>query len=399
MGQRSIRDHRYRAVALGLGLALSALTLRHWYGTFMYGHPPCENCQPDFPGFYAAGKLVWQMPSELYDYAHQHVIQRAIDPRIGDSILPFAYPPFTALVFMPFAWLPFRGAFAAITLANAILLAIILKSLVQRLELGRDQATWLLLSTFCNFGVHTVMLQGQTSLIVLSFLTAFLFSSRSGQQLRAGCWAGVIFLKPQLLPVPFIVLFFQRLWRALWVATMVVASLCVFSVILVGTEGISEYLRLLKFYGTTESGFGSYPRDMHNLRALVQYLVPFAYAPYLWLLLAAPVALGTMWLNAHASSSEAADAFVWIGNFFAIMLLTPHLYPHDLSLLIVPSALILKLRGEQGSALVPVSLVILGILPILPLALGTYLPPIVPLILLAGFFWCLRFMWRAGAAL
>jgi hypothetical protein len=99
-----------------------------------------------------------------------------------------------------------------------------------------------------------------------------------------------------------------------------------------------------------------------------------------------------MWLNARASSSEAADAFVWIGNFLAIMLLTPHLYPHDLSLLIVPNALILKLRGEQGSALVPVSLVILGILPILPLALGIYLPPIVPLILLAGFFWCLRFM-------
>jgi alpha-1,2-mannosyltransferase len=395
MARQDISNNRLKAVAVGIGLALTALTIRHWYETFLFGHPLCDNCRPDFPGFYAAAKLVWQTPSMLYDYAHQLAIQSAIDSRIGDSILPFAYPPFTAAVLMPLGWLPFRGSFAAMTFANAILLAFTLKLLIQKLELGKDQTTWLLLSTFCNFGVHSVILQGQTSLIVLSFLTAFMFSLRSGRQSWAGCWAGVIFFKPQLLAVPFIVLLFQRLWRGLAIAATVVGGLCVLSLLLVGPEGISEYLRLLKFYGTTESGFGSYPRDMHNLRALVQYLVPFEYALYLWLGFAIPVAMATMWMNAQTRATQTARLYLWIGNFMAIMLLTPHLYPHDLALLIVPSAVVLKLSSESSTALIHFSLIVLGVLPILPFLLGGRVPPLVPLILLAGFSWCVRFVWQA----
>lgn len=395
MMPRSTWNNRLKAVALGLGIALSALTIRHWYGTFMVGHPPCQNCRADFPGFYAAAKLVWQAPSKLYAYGDQLAIQKAIDDRIGDSILPFAYPPFTAVVLMPLGWLPFRASFAAMTLANAMLLALTLKLLIQRLELEKDQTTWLLLSAFCNFGVHSVMLQGQTSLIVLLFLTAFMFSLRSGRQSWAGCWAGAIFFKPQLLAVPFIVLFFQRLWRGLAIAATVVTILVVFSLILVGAEGIGEYLHLLKFYGTTESGFGSYPRDMHNLRALVQYSVPFEYALYLWLVLAVPVAMATMWMNAQTRANESSGLHLWIGNFMAIMLLTPHLYPHDLALLIVPTALVLKLRGDLPSTLIHFALIMVGILPLLPFLLGDHVPPLVPLILLAGVSWCARFVWQA----
>jgi len=194
------------------------LTVRHWYGTFMDGHPPCNDCRADFPGFYAAAKLIWEKPSALYDNAPQLAIQKAIDNRIGDSILPFAYPPVTALVLMPLGWLSFRMAFVAITLVNMALLLFTLRLLIRKLGLQKRQSTWLLLSTFCNFGVHSVLLQGQTSLVVLFCLTAFMFSAMSGKQFHAGFWAGLNFLKPQLLPVPFIALTFQRLWQALSIA-------------------------------------------------------------------------------------------------------------------------------------------------------------------------------------
>ena len=171
--------------------------------------------------------------------------------------------------------------------------------------------------------------------------------------------------------------------------------LVVFSLILVGAEGIGEYLHLLKFYGTTESGFGSYPRDMHNLRALVQYSVPFEYALYLWLVLAVPVAMATMWMNAQTRANESSGLHLWIGNFMAIMLLTPHLYPHDLALLIVPTALVLKLRGDLPYTLIHFALIMVGILPLLPFLLGDHVPPLVPLFLLAGVSWCARFVWQA----
>src|ERR1700752_3856525 len=115
-------NNRLKAIALGIGLALTMLTVRHWYGTFMDGHPPCNDCRADFPGFCAAAKLIWEKPSAHYDNASQLAIQKAIDNRIGDSILQFAYPPVTALVLMPLGWLSFRMAFVAITLVNMALL-------------------------------------------------------------------------------------------------------------------------------------------------------------------------------------------------------------------------------------------------------------------------------------
>src|SRR6266403_2055984 len=121
---------RLKAVALGVALALTVLTVQHWYGTFIHGHPPCDNCRSDFPSIYSGAKLAWQSPSALYDHASQLAIQKAIDPRIGASTLPFTYPPFVAWVLMPLGWLPFSAAFLAITMINATLLVISLRLLV-----------------------------------------------------------------------------------------------------------------------------------------------------------------------------------------------------------------------------------------------------------------------------
>jgi len=388
MAQSERWNNRLKALALGIGLALTMLTVRHWYGTFMDGHPPCNDCRADFPGFYAAAKLIWEKPSALYDNAPQLAIQKAIDNRIGDSILPFAYPPVTALLLMPLGWLSFRMAFVAITLVNMALLWFTLRLLIRKLGLQKQQSTWLLLSTFCNFGVHSVLLQGQTSLVVLFCLTAFMFSAMSGKQFHAGFWAGLNFLKPQLLPVPFIALTFQRLWHALSIAAVVVAGLCLLSVVLVGTEGISQYLQLLRFYSTTESGFGSYPEKMHNLRALVQYFAPFSLAPYLWVAMVVPIALLTMWLNASKVDGDDKTAFLWIGNFLTMMLITPHLYSHDLSFLLVPSALTLKLSGATVPLFVPPLLICLSVLPILPLVVANPVPPPLPIIFLLAYLGC-----------
>src|SRR4029434_3183172 len=127
-------NNRLKAVAIGLILALTAVTIRHWYGTFMYGHPPCDDCRSEFPCFYAAAILIWGSPSALYNDASQLAIQKTIDPRIGESILPFTYPPFTAVVYMPVGALSFPGAFVAITLINLLLFAFSLKLLIARFQ-------------------------------------------------------------------------------------------------------------------------------------------------------------------------------------------------------------------------------------------------------------------------
>jgi hypothetical protein len=209
-----------------------------------------------------------------------------------------------------------------------------------------------------------------------------MFAVLGDRQFAAGFWSGCIFFKPQFLAVPMIVLVFQRLWRALFLAGVILIALCAISIFLVGHHGISNYLQLLKFYGTTESGFGSYPQHMHNLRALVQFFVPFSYAPYLWFALVVAVAALSMWMNTINGNGESGKRYLWLGNFLSMMLLTPHLYPHDLSLMIVPSAFILRVCGASVPLPVASSLIALGVLPILPRVLHYQMPPVLAVVFL-----------------
>ena len=135
---------------------------------------------------------------------------------------------------MPLGWLPFPAAFLGITVINLMLLGFSLRLLIARLQLTRQQSTWLILSGLCNFGVHSVLLQGQTSLIVLTLLASFVASSQNHRQIGAGLSAGLLFVKPQLQLIPFIILISRRWWRALVIASITAAALAVFSVLLVG---------------------------------------------------------------------------------------------------------------------------------------------------------------------
>src|SRR5258706_2633833 len=213
-------NNRLMALAIGLILALTALTIRHWASTFQYGFPPCDDCRSDFPCFYAAAKLIWQSPSALYNDASQLAIQKLIDPRIGDSILPFTYPPFTAVVYMPLGWLSFPTAYLVMTVVNFVLLSFSFPLLIAHLQLSRQQSIWLILCGLCNFGVHSVLLQGQTSLIVLALLTVFTATLQNQQPMGAGLSAGPLFVKPQLHTIPFFIFLRRRWWRALVMASV-----------------------------------------------------------------------------------------------------------------------------------------------------------------------------------
>jgi hypothetical protein len=395
--QRNRWSNRLKAVAIGLILALTALTVRHWYGTFMYGYPPCDDCRSDFPCFYAAAKLIWQSPSALYDDASQLAIQKTIDPRIGDSILPFTYPPFTAVVYMPLGWLSFPAAFLVITLINVILLAFSLRLLITRLQLTRQQSTWLILSGLCNFGVHSVLLQGQTSLIVLTLLTIFTVTTQNHRPIGAGLSAGMLFVKPQLQLIPFIILLSRRWWHALVIASITATVLAVCSVVLVGWPAILEYMNLLNTYITKERGYGSYPESMQNLRAVAQYLVSYSWAARLWIALIVPVVAAIFLLNAKLDADPNIVAMQWIGNFIAGVLIVPHFNAHDLAVLIIPVAFVLKRFGEPVPSWLNLLVILVGIYPLVVLTFGNHLPPLVPVVLLVILFWCVRSVCRAVA--
>lgn len=393
--QRSERwSNRLKAVAIGIGLALSALTIRHWVETFSFGHPLCEDCRPDFPQFYAGARLVWQSPALLYDPTKQLEIQKSIDPRITE-ILPYTYPPVTALLLIPLGWLPFPWAYAAMTGLNILLLVLSIRLLIGKLHLTKDQSTWLILCGLCNFGVHSVLLQGQISLVVLLLLAIFTAVQRDRSGVGAGLSAGLVFIKPQLLVAPFLVLLGRRRWSALAIGSTVVVALIIVSLTIVGRAGVEQYLSLIGTYLTIERGYGSYPEAMHNLRALAQYLVPFPWSRYFGLALTGCVIVAAFLLNRRLHPDPRIVAVQWIGNFVAGVLITPHLYPHDLAILIVPTAFAITLYGSAVPARVILLLIAMGVYPLLALMSGHRLPPFLPIGFLVILGLCVRWVRRS----
>jgi len=87
-------------------------------------------------------------------------------------------------------------------------------------------------------------------------------------------------------------------------------------------------------------------------------------------------------------------AVQWIGNFVAGVLIAPHLYPHDLAILIIPTAFSLKMFQEAVPVWLIIVMIAIGVYPVLPLAFGEHMPPLVPLTLLVIFFQCVLLSYR-----
>ena len=386
--------NRLTAMTLGLGLALSMLSLRHWYETVFFGRPLCENCGTDFPAIYAGARLVWENPTALYDLKQQALFEKAVDPRLDDSTLAFAYPPITALLLMPLGWTSFTGAYLLMSLVSGTALLISLKLLRESLQLNKQQFRWLKLTTVCNYGVHVTFVLGQTSLIILLIFSLLVAAAYQRDSIRSGIWSGALFLKPQLLVVPLLVLAVKRLWRALYMGLLVIGVSAVVSAFLVGEKGIADYIQIANRFSSAQSNLGTNPQDMHNLRALALFVFQAPFATYFWAVLFGLVLIVTALFNFRLPQNKAILSTQWIVNLLAALLLSPHLHAHDLSLLVIVSALILKNYESYQSWIsmsVVLVLVAVSLFPLFPRIFEIHWPPpVLPMIFLAALFYYAR---------
>jgi Glycosyltransferase family 87 len=382
MPSSSLWTHRIGALAVGLGLAMSAVIVPCWWSIARYQSPSCSASKPDFISLYTGAKLFWTNRSALYNLEQQRLIQERVDPSRGDWVLPFFYPPFFAAFLVPLAWLPFSAAFIAMTLSNIALLAAAIALLGRRLQLNRQQTNWLVLTTFCNYGVHYGLLEGQTSFIALLLLTLFVFSLRESRSGHSGVWSGFLLFKPQLAAIPFLILLSNKKWRGLEWAFLILGLLALVSLASVGVDGVKDYMALSAQAAAGAEDLRIEPEGMHNFRAFTYFFFPVPWRDAVWwggtfLLIALIVA------RSRASEKPKGNSFAeWIPIVAALILISPHLHSHDLTLLTIPFALILKRAGEAVLPRVALTLVVLGVLPLINTIAYPHLPPLLPIALL-----------------
>ena len=364
-------SNRAKAIILGLGLGLAFHTSGNWWKIFTDRVPECgqPNCVADFVTFYAEAKLFWDEPQSLYDLDRQLVYQKSIAPT--ERVLPFVYPPITAALMAPLALLPFSTAFLAVTLLNLALLASSLRLLIRKLSLTRDQTQWLVLFALCNFGAQAVVFYGQTSAIILYFMTCHILALKRSDETKAGIWAALLSVKPQFLPVPHGVFFLRGNWRGLSLGVSLSVALIAGAFLFVGIETSKQYFDLARRMVVADDDWWNQWRSMHNLRALAIYWLPAAWQANAWWAGITLALSAVIFVNLRSNKSAEGFALTWIVNMLGLLIVIPHLFTHDLSLLILPCALLISLFKRTVPLLVGLGLVIVAALPVVNYAMPT----------------------------
>jgi hypothetical protein len=303
----------------------------------------------------------------LYDLQTQHDAQRRIFApykALGDrELLPFNHLPFEALAVAPLMNMPYPLVFALWTLMAGLAIGLSLGVMDGALP-GSRQVGWVLSMAACSYLplVRALMLGQNSPLVLLGLCTTF----AAWKWGRPG-WAAVglllVALKPQVLPLVLLLMVLLHNWRALLAFAGLFIGLSVAITPALGLHWPMDYAQLLVGVAGWTDANAIDPAIMHNWRGFAANLVG-GFAPglvmplYVLLALASMVVLGWAWLH-HAVQAHEADTLegapppdtrldlMWALTTIVALLISPHLNPHDLSLLIFP-AWVIGAHAAQG---------------------------------------------------
>jgi len=424
-------SRRSTRTALILGIALAVLALSMAARTaVLVDEVGVEGLarQGDLRAFLtAADVLAGPFRGGLYDLDQQFQTQRQRFPDLEHrgQLLAFANPPFVAVLLSPLAGLSTRDAALAVAAFNLALLGLCCWMLSLLLaDRPKSQRLGVMLGLLGFLPLWVCLWQGQLSLVLLAAALGFLLGLRRGWDFTAGMALAGLLVKPQLLPLPLLLLLVQGRGKA--IAGLALGSAGAFALgMLAGPSASEQWVSL----GTTlvEGGghSGLYPGRMFTIRSALFGILGLEQAAVVqkgWL--AAVVVVTAMlwagWRNTPRGSVGQASSgrhethpTSWAPGAPVAMALTgallvsPHAYTHDL-LLLVPAAAVLarqaidraamtagSVRGQRGPAAFLAGLAGLWLLPWLPL-IGP-MPPGLAAVAVLGL--VLTLLWRREESL
>jgi hypothetical protein len=311
----------------------------------------------DFPDFYTASRMVAGSHGlQLYDAELQRQAQTRYAGRAGTL---YIHPPFEAILYLAVAWLPMPAAYVLWCLLNLGFLAGALHTLAShalpgwnwRIVLG---TSLLFVPVLLNFS------QGQDSALLFLLVTVAFIAFRQNRNFVAGCWLALALFKFQLVIPVVVVLALRKGGRTLLRGFGLVAlALAGLSAVITGWQVFSLYSRLL-LHLQQQPFAGVFAAAMANFRGLVWLFLGDNH-PTLSLAIIAALSIGALLImlkqwkavqSPRAFGDEATpqlDRDLVFGNtiVFAI-LVSYHLNPHDLTLLLLPLLLLWQaLKGRQ----------------------------------------------------
>jgi hypothetical protein len=345
---------RLARVFLGFLLALLLLyTITSWTGIILlyvdrWNGTAAQGSNEDYIAFYAAGRLILEgRGAELYELeavreAEHRLMGRPVGRVDGSGTLAYFNPPFVALALAPLAALPLGVAAALLGIGNAALALLASRALFQLIK-PRTPLTraGLILGFLSFFPVLWTVIHGQFSLLLVIAWLGVALSQVRGQQRLTAISLAVLLIKPQMVILALLVLAIRSQWRALGLFAAVAASLTGVSVVISGPAVIFKYPAFL-LDSTGWNGDGISPERMLGFGGLAARLYEVNGAPYVLLTsglgaLTVITLLSAVWVSRGSRPETLLP--IWGATIMATLLVNPHLYIQDLTLIAAVLAL------------------------------------------------------------
>lgn len=342
----------FLAYCLALLISYGFISLKAGYPGFPLGGPG------DFTNYYTAGIILTQSdPAGLYDLDLQrHIQQELLEPygyEFAGGVLPYMNPPFLALPFAVLSLLPFGQAFLVWYLLHLMIIASSIALLVRECGLPSTRTPLLaLLIVLAFFPTFRGLINGQSSFLVLLAVVLSYMAFRRGRDFLGGMALAIGLAKPHLILVLLLMLAFKRRWHAIMGFGLIALLLLIISWFVVGIDGLTAYVKLTASAGTSTVVPGFYPELMPNLRGsisrLAAMLAPEQTSPattatsFALIAAVAAILVGltlVTWRGRWAPGASSFDLLFALA-LTCSLIVSPHLYAHDL-ILLVPVGLLL----------------------------------------------------------
>jgi hypothetical protein len=305
--------------------------------------------------------------SSLYDpEANTRAFAGWIAEDPGSRIDPSRYvaSPYPAPFLVPFLatnLLGHGGGFVAWTLLNVLVYAVIVRGLAR----GSERSGPLInLAPFAFFPFLWTLYLGQLVIVMAFGLYRALRAFEKGRELAAGCWLGLLLLKPQFGLILAGILLVKRRWAALGGLGLAAAGMAAATFALVGVDGVRGFLGILRSF----SGFRRVPDivnplDMINFRGALAHLLPETWSEeqgtraVLVLSAAITLCLVPIWRGPWDPRVSRFPRQI-LATMIVALFASFHTHVHAATLLIVPMLAALRTRREPDPLLNLLSLLI-----------------------------------------
>jgi Glycosyltransferase family 87 len=306
----------------------------------------------DFPDFYCAARILLDgHAGQLYNIAVQYRYQAEYAGRVGTL---YIHPPFESLLYLSVAWLPLRYAYLLWSFINMGLLVAAARRLASTALHGWNWEFSLVLS-FAFVPLLLCLIQGQDSVLLLLLLVLTYGDLRRERDFSAGCWLGLGLFKFQLVLPIAVVLFLARsgIHKRSFASgfAAVALALMALSAAICGGSVFSLYPKFL-IHLPVQRFAGIIPRAMPNFRGLAYTVFNHDQSPGAIAVVGAVSAAAMIhalytWKRLNVRSGlppmQQRNSFdvAFSNTILFSILVSYHLNPHDLTLLLLPITLIL----------------------------------------------------------